>query len=196
LGILETAPGGPTAGRFRCRRARRVNDKQRRLVREYVKDLNGAAAARRAGYGEASARVYAHKLLHEPALKAAVERQLAARERRTLVTADRVLEEYARIAFADIRNYADWDGAGVTLRPPEELSDDDAAAIAAITPGAGGARLRLHDKKAALAALARHLGLFEQRPTADPSARIEAGRRVREMLLAQVAALAPKTPTQ
>ncbi len=174
-----------------------MNDKQRRLVREYVKDLNGAAAARRAGwqlYDGAGAVRGTGAILE---VKAAIERALAARERRTLITADRVLEEYARIAFADIRNYADWNKKGVTLRAPDELSDDDAAAVAEVTPGAGGgARLKLHDKKVALNALARHLGLFEQHPTADPSARIEAGRRVREMLLAQVAALAPKTPTQ
>ncbi len=118
-----------------------MNDKQRRLVREYVKGLsNGAAAARRAGYSAAMARAQSATLLRDPEVKAAIERALAARERRTLITADRVLEEYARIAFADIRNYADWNKKGVTLRAPDELSDDDAAAVAEVTPGAKAAR--------------------------------------------------------
>jgi len=172
-----------------------VNDRQQRFVREYAKCLDGAEAARRAGYAAHSAGNYAAVLLRKKEIQAALAERQAVRERRTLVTADRVLEEYARIAFADIRNYASWGPDGIRLRPPAEIAPEDAAAIAEIAAPQGasgrGARIKLHDKKAALHALARHLGLFAPREAAaDPQARHEAAAELRRMLMARVEALA------
>jgi hypothetical protein len=73
------------------------------------------------------------------------------------------------MAFANMRDFADWGAKGLILREKSELSEADAAAVAEILPsdsnGKGG-KIKLYDKKAALDALARHLGLF------DPSARL------------------------
>jgi len=172
-----------------------VNDRQRRFVREYAKGCSGAEAARRAGYLTRHASQTADRLLRHPEIRAAIEQRAASRERRLLVTADRVLEEYARIAFADIRNYATWGPDGIALRPPAEIAAADAAAIAEIVAPGGasgrGARIRLHDKKAALQALARHLGLFEPRASAvDPQARLAEAERLRQLLMDRLAALA------
>ena len=74
-----------------------------------------------------------------------------------------MLKEYARIAFADLRRVADWGPNGFVLKTPEALAEADAAAISEITTaGARGCqfRVKLHDKNAALDALARHLGMF------------------------------------
>lgn len=148
--------------------APRLAPRHRRFVDEYLVDLNAKDAAIRAGYTPARASAVAARLLRRPAIAAAIDKARALRSQGMSVTADRVLEEYARIAFADFRNLFDWGPQGVTLRPKEMLSDVDAAAIASIelpaTNGRGG-KLRLHDKKAALDKLARHLGLF------DPKAR-------------------------
>jgi phage terminase small subunit len=78
------------------------------------------------------------------------------------ITAERVLQEYARIAFADLRRVADWGPDGLLPKKPEALADDDAAAISEITTVGTGSRhyrLKLYDKKAALDAIARHLGM-------------------------------------
>ncbi|MFD2936329.1 terminase small subunit [Spirosoma flavum] len=50
-----------------------LTDKQRRFVEEYIKDQNGAAAARRAGYDENSARQQAHENLTKPYIRAAID---------------------------------------------------------------------------------------------------------------------------
>jgi phage terminase small subunit len=136
--------------------------KHRRFLIEYLVDLNGAQAAIRAGYGRKSARAIAHLILKRPEVVAAVREALQERARRTEATADRVVREYARIAFTDMRRFTEWGPTGVTLRPHTALSDDDAAAVAEVSRGgaANGARLKLHDKRAALDALARHLGMF------------------------------------
>lgn len=91
------------------------------------------------------------------------------------ITPQRVLEEYAHIALADVTHIVSWDPDGrLKVRPLEELNPDDRAAIAEIsTAGTSGGELRvkLYDKKAALDALARHFGLFplaSKRPEKEP----------------------------
>lgn len=68
--------------------------KQQRFVEEYLVDLNGTAAARRAGYSAKSAKGSAAELLRDfPAVIAAVDRGLAERAKRTELTADWVLDQ-------------------------------------------------------------------------------------------------------
>ena len=87
---------------------------------------------------------------------------MAARSDRLGVSQDRVVLELARLAFADMRDFASWGDGGVRLRPSEELTEDQAACVSEIveTPGKG-VRVKLFGKQPALAALARHLGLRE-----------------------------------
>ena len=142
-----------------------MKTKQAAFVAEYVVDFNGAQAAIRAGYSANGAGSAAARLMRRPEVKAALDRALEERTHRTLVTGDRVVREYARIAFADIRKFSEWGPTGVTLRPHTALSDDDAAAIAEVSRlnSKSGARLKLHDKRPALDALGRHVGIFTGR---------------------------------
>lgn len=70
--------------------------------------------------------------------------------------------EYARIAFADPRHFVEAHNGAISIRPLDELDAADAAAISEIVPGSqpGRSRVKLHNKKAALDAIARHLGMF------------------------------------
>lgn len=88
------------------------------------------------------------------------------------ITTDRVLEEYARIAFANLGEIVEWDDKGIMkVREPEKLG-----AVAEIVQSAGSGhpyRVKLYDKRAALDAIARYLGMDplaaaqEDEPTAD-----------------------------
>jgi len=164
--------------------------RQNRFVQEYLVDLNAARAATRAGYGAKSAYTCGPRLLKLPAVAEAVAEGMAARAERTGVTADRVLGEYARLAFSDIRRAVSWR----TFEPEEgeaarrktavseivvldsaQMDEETSAAVAEISQAAGGAvRVKMHDKKGALDSLARHLGLFDGRGEAggkgDPRA--------------------------
>ncbi|HVA13451.1 MAG TPA: terminase small subunit, partial [Stellaceae bacterium] len=86
---------------------------------------------------------------------------MAARARRTGITRERVLAEYARIAFADLRQLADWGPHGAAIADAAALSDEAAAAIALIDEATDGDGATLHlktfDKLKALEALARLL---------------------------------------
>ena len=104
------------------------------------------------------------------------------------------------IAFADLRHIIEWDADGLRVKALDDMSDADVAAISEIVPGArakASVRVKLYDKKAALDAIARHLGMFplptaaaarrwRRRPAEDPRevlarwlARLAAGDRRR-----------------
>lgn len=101
---------------------------------------------------------------------------------RLAITEERILKEYARIGFADIRKVVSWVGELVTeeerpdggdilivknmvsnhvrLKSASGIDDDIAAAIAEVRhSNAGGLSVKLHPKLPALDALADHLGI-------------------------------------
>ena len=65
--------------------------KQARFVDEYLVDANGTQAAIRAGYGAASARVAAHRLLTNVAISSAIEARQRVDATRLSVDRNRVL---------------------------------------------------------------------------------------------------------
>lgn len=82
--------------------------KQQRFVDEYLVDLNATQAAIRAGYSAATARSIAAENLTKPNIAAAVSAAQAERAKRTGITADRVLEDLARVAFGDVRKLVEY----------------------------------------------------------------------------------------
>src|SRR6516225_616051 len=172
-----------------------MNPRQQRFVEEYLVDLNGYRAAARAGYAEKGARNIASRLLRKPEIMAAVEKAKEERRERLRITADRVLAELARIAFADIGRLVVSDAQGLSLKNTSDLSPDDLAAVAAIEVSADGkGRVRLHSKLRALDAIARHLGLFEKAAAEKhgtmPAEPLFDGLTARELLRRKLAQLA------
>lgn len=171
--------------------------KQAKFVAEYQVDLNATQAAIRAGYSEKTAQQQGYQLLQHPSVSealqkvtgtavAAVEKNLGA----AVVTAERVLTEYARIAFADMRRFATVKGGGINLTDSSEWTDDDAAAVAelgeTVSKEGGSVRFKLHSKTSALDSLAKHLGLL-----GDDRAPVDAAHR-----LAALAIMSTMTPEQ
>jgi len=169
-----------------------MNDRHRAFAREYLVDLNGTAAATRAGYKPSAAKHIASRLLKDPEIAALVAQGKERRAEKKRITADRVVEELGRVAFADIRNFIDWGPEGVKLRHKSVLDGDDAAAIADVEgKGSNGqiGRLKLYDKLAALNALARHLGMAGGRAALGPDDNSEAGKQARAALRARLVRL-------
>lgn len=73
--------------------------KERMFVAEYLKDMNGAAAARRAGYAEKHSKQTAHDLLQREPVRRAVLEAIEQQKERTLVTADETLLSIQRNAL-------------------------------------------------------------------------------------------------
>lgn len=158
-----------------------LNAKQRRFVEEYLVDLNATQAAIRAGYSAKRADAIGYENLRKPEIAKAVEVAQSERSARTEITQDMVLQELAKIGFADIRKVVRWGSTtmvptindageevmeachGLALVGADEIDDDTAAAISEISEGREGLKVKLHDKKSALVDIGRHLGMFKDR---------------------------------
>lgn len=146
-----------------------LTPKQERFVEEYLVDLNATQAAIRAGYSAKTAEWIGPQLLGKTHVAEAVGAGRAALSKRTEITQDRVLQEYARLAFLDPRKLFHSTGSP---KPIHELDDDTAAAIVGLDVvqvgnaevGVGDVlKYKLADKKGALDSVARHLGMFNDK---------------------------------
>lgn len=155
--------------------------KQRRFVEEYLVDLNATQAAIRAGYSSKTAASIGEENLRKPDIAKAVQEAQEARSKRTEITQDMVLAELAKIGFSDIRKVMRWgettvridtddDGQeverpyhGIALIDSSEIDDSTAAAIAEVSEGREGLKIKMHDKKGALVDIGRHLGMFKDK---------------------------------
>ena len=159
------------------------NPKHERFAQELANGKSGAAAYRLAGYkGD---RRDATKLRHSPDVARRLEEILASRDRaetkavertieRTAITKQRVIEELAKIGFANMADYTRMVGSERVV----DLADaslDHLAAVQEIVvedfkDGRGEnardvrrVKLKLHDKKGALVDIGRELGMFINR---------------------------------
>lgn len=151
----------------------KLTERQARFVAEFFIDLNATAAARRSGYSARTAEVQGPRLLGNVRVAAAIAAGKEKLLSRLEATAQRVIQELARIALADPRKLFNADGS---LKPASEWDDETAATVASVESseefaGRGGERqligytkkLKQWDKVAALKTLAQHFGLLVEK---------------------------------
>lgn len=142
---------------------KRLNPKHRLFVRQYCRTRNATRSAILAGYSEKTAGAIGGELLQKPEIAEAIEIGIARLAERIDVDAERVIQEYARIAFARPDDVIRWEGNKLVITDIDDLDDDTLASIAEVTQTASGdLRIKFHDKAKALEALARHLDLFNR----------------------------------
>ncbi len=81
--------------------SKKLSEKQRRFVFEYVKNPIATKAYVAAGYSEKGAGQSAYQLRKLPHVAAEVARQQAQFEKKNELTADRIIKELGEIAFLD-----------------------------------------------------------------------------------------------
>ncbi len=161
-----------------------MTPKQARFVEEYLVDMNATQAAIRAGYSIKTACAIGGENLRKPIIAAAIVEGRKDLADRTGVTQERIIEEYRRIAFADLRDLFTWDEERCVFVASGELTEERSAVISGVkartvtyTDKDGGSterielELKTYDKLKALNDLARHLGMFVERfggPNGEP----------------------------
>lgn len=159
-----------------------LTERQARFVAEYLVDLNATEAAKRAGYSEKTAYSIGFENLRKPEIQGAIQAAMAQREKRTAITQDRVLQELARVAFANGTDFArvvvreepvycaDEEGEiqrvmkriqTVEIVDTDRVDPEKRAAIAGIKEGKHGIEVSSYDKVKALELLGKHLGMFD-----------------------------------
>ena len=145
--------------------------KQKTFCQEYIIDFNGAQSAIRAGYSKKTAKVKASQLLTIINIQSEILAAIKKRSERTGITQDRVVLELARIAFSDMKDFAAWDKAGVTLNDSDEMTEEETRCVSevseTVTKDGGSIKFKLHDKKSALELLGKHLGMFGSKLSID-----------------------------
>ncbi|MBM7869315.1 phage terminase small subunit [Clostridium pascui] len=145
----------------------KLTAKQKRFCNEYLIDLNATQAAIRAGYSVETAGSIGNENLKKPLIAAYLEKRMANREKRTEITQDKVLNELAKIGFANIDDYVEVEDHGsykdVKIKATKDIPDDKISAISSIKQGPNGIEVKLHDKVRALENLGRHLGMFKDK---------------------------------
>lgn len=138
-----------------------LTPKQKLFVQEYLVDLNATQAAARAGYKDPN---IGRQLITKNNVSDAIQKAMRNRERRTEITQDMVVQELAKVAFANGSMYAKVAGGGarVELFDTDSLTDDQRAAISGIKENKFGIEVSTYDKVRALELLGKHLGLFDK----------------------------------
>lgn len=174
-----------------------LTPKQQRFVDEYLTDLNATQAAIRAGYSENTAKVIGSENLSKPAIAAAIEKARKKTANKLEITRERVLLEYARLAFVDPRAFYNEDGS---LKKVTDLDQDTAAALTGmevdeIRVGEGEAsigvtrKFKWSDKRAALDSINRMMGWNEDKLKiqGDPNAPLEVKTKIVLVPMKQIA---------
>lgn len=157
-----------------------ANARHERFAQEIAKGKSASEAYRIAGFRPDDGN--AIRLTGNDKVQDRIQEILEAGARRAEVTVERVVREYARIGFADIRRAVKWrslvtemgedDETGepltraaneVELIASTEIDEDTALAISEISQTKDGLKVKLHSKLGALDSMARHLGMFVDR---------------------------------
>lgn len=117
-------------------------------------------------------------------VQARVAELMAAGARRAEITVERTLRELAKIGFSDLTQVLSWGSREVAAGDPDDencdptelamapfvvpvnssdLPEEVRGAVAEVSLGRTGFRIKMHDKAAALTQIGRHLGMFEDK---------------------------------
>lgn len=188
-----------------------LNTNQRAFVLAYVEGEtmgNATKSAVKAGYSPDTADVQGSRLLRNVWVRKALDDIYDEAQAITKITKTRVMAELGRIAFSDIRAVVEWEPRenvqreadpeadqpmvveiGNTLRliPSEDIPTATAAAIAEISEGQHGVKVKMHPKMAALTELGRHLGIAQKIAHTGPDGTGPVQTITREMTAEQAA---------
>lgn len=143
-----------------------MTEKQKIFADEYLIDLNATRAYRKAYPSvkkDETAAQAGSRMLRNVKVAEYIAERMQARQERTEITQDKVLEELAAIAFARATDYAEVEDNQVFIKDTAGLSENQIKAIAGIKQGKFGIEVKLNDKEKALELLGRHLGMFKDR---------------------------------
>ena len=157
-------------------RTGKLTDKQSRFIDEYLIDLNATQAAIRAGYSEKTAQEIGAQNLSKLIISEEIQKRMQKRSESTEITAERVLKEYAKIAFTNLPGIVNFNKGMMSIEDFQNLNEDQKACIkkfkckTVVSMTESGdevpvemVEVELHDKQNALGMIGKHLGMFTEK---------------------------------
>ncbi len=148
-----------------------LTPKRERFCQEYVVDLNATKAYKDVyKCSDKVANASGPRLLGNVSIQARIADLQKDLQKATGINAERVINEYAKVAFANIKSVL---GEGNVIKDISQLPDEITAAVESIQSDIrhdGGdsegytarVKVKFYSKLNALADLGRHLGIFEK----------------------------------
>lgn len=150
-----------------------MQDNHIKFADKYFETLNASESAIYAGFSEATSKQSGYQVLQREDVQEYLANLRESYSTKHGVTKDRLIEEYAKIAFFDIREIYDVDGGLIRVK---QLDDKSAGAISSIksleewgeddegnkTIVGTSKEIKVFDKIRALQDLGKHLGIFEK----------------------------------
>ncbi len=154
---------------------RKIKPRHRQFIDNFINTNNATQSYIDANYSIKGAGQAARKLLKKDHIQAEIARRRKEIARKANITADDVINEYAKIAFANSEDFFEWGVqeiemiqgsnvfkkvARILIKPPEEIQRDKKAAISGIKETSkGGLEFKFFDKQKALDSLGRYFGV-------------------------------------
>lgn len=129
-----------------------LTEKQIKFCEVYVLNYNISIALRKAGY-ESETSGAAYRIRQKPGCKRYIQWLKARMLHDTLVTGADIINQWIKIAFADMTDFVDVNKFGITLKPVREM---DGQLVKSIKSGRDGISIELYDKLKALDSLAKY----------------------------------------
>lgn len=129
-----------------------LNEKQQRFCEYYVQSYNVKMACIKAGYKTENSSI-GYLLRSKENVQRYIQWLKARILRRTMVTGSDIIEQWIKIAFADMSDFVDIFPTYIKLKKNEEI---DGQLVKSIKSGRDGVSIELHDKLKALDALAKY----------------------------------------
>lgn len=147
-----------------------LNERQKAFALEYVKQANATSAAISAGYSAKTAHQIGHQLLKHTGVAAEISRLSSRSEKKSALTAERVVQELSNIAFFDPATMYDADG---NLLKVKDMPEATRRAIAGIEQHLEkGTKIRLSSKLGSLELAAKLLGMVKEQQVQQQAVQI------------------------
>jgi len=134
-----------------------LSDKQRRFCELFVKNLNVRVAAAKAGYSTKTSHIMGYKMRQDPNINRYIAWLKLRVGKECHVSAVDIIDQYVRIAFADITDFVEIKGGKLTIIDDSQL---DGQLITKIRSGKGGITVELADKLKALEKLEHYFDVM------------------------------------
>lgn len=140
-----------------------------RFADKYFETLNAKESAIYAGFSEDTAKQLGYKLLQRDDIQEYLNKLREEYQKKSGINKQRILDEYSKIAFSDIRELYSGDNQLLDIR---QIDDNTAGSVSSVevdemTDRYGNIigytkKVKLHNKLAALDSLGKVLGIFEK----------------------------------
>jgi len=146
-----------------------MQENHKRFADKYFETLNAKDSAIYANFSEDTAKQIGYNLLQREDVQEYLSDLKKEYAEKSGISKERILNEYKKIAFSDLRDFLTVDGG---LKDISDIDDDCAGALESLESFdevtrdgeklGTNRKIKLHNKLRALDALSKHLGLFEK----------------------------------